>query len=430
MYRDELPGACFQNTLVRFRPGPAVEPGFALAVFRFYLHSKRFQRLARWTVNIAHLGAARFAEVEFPLPPLSEQRRIIVRLDELFSDLDAGVAALRRARANLKCYRAAVLNAAVTGELTAEWRAAHPDVEPASKLLDRILAERRRKWEAEQEVKFTASGKPGPKGWQAKYPELNLPDTANLPSLPAVWCWARVEQLGEVQLGRQRSPKNRSNKYPTKYIRAANITESGLDLRDLLDMEFLPDEQESYRLREGDVLLSEASGSPDQVGKPAVWNGQVENCCFQNTVIRLRPERVSSRFLLVVFQHFYFNKVFAGVAAGVGINHLSAAKFRNLNIPLPPLAEQGIIVSEVDQKMSFIRAAEALIGTNLQRANRLRQSILQEAFTGRLVPQDPADEPASMLLDRIRQARAAVSRPARPRREQTTQPSLFEEPEA
>jgi len=118
MYRDELPGACFQNTLVRFRATECVLPQYALIVFRHYLHSQRFQRIAKWTVNIAHLGAGRFAEIEFPLAPLNEQRRIIAKIEELFSDLDAGVAALERIRANLKRYRAAVLKAAVEGRLT------------------------------------------------------------------------------------------------------------------------------------------------------------------------------------------------------------------------------------------------------------------------------------------------------------------------
>src|SRR4051794_38335161 len=93
-------------------------------------------------------------------------------------------------------------------------------------------------------------------------------------SVPPGWCWTTVGEIGEVRLGRQRSPKNRSNKYPTKYIRAANITWGGLDLNDVLDMEFTPTEREVYRLQSGDVLLSEASGSADEVGKPVIWNGE------------------------------------------------------------------------------------------------------------------------------------------------------------
>jgi type I restriction enzyme S subunit len=339
----------------------------------------------------------RIKETPIPVAPASEQGRIVKCLDELLSDLDAGVSALKRAQANLKRYRAAVLKAAVTGELTAEWRAAHPNVEAATKLLARILAQPQHRTGNKVKTTFPTVVD-GPRRSEVLDQSF---------SIPAGWCWARVDQLGRVQLGRQRSPKNRSDKYPTKYIRAANITARGLDLNDLLDMEFLPAEQETYRLRAGDIVVSEASGSPEQVGKPAIWNNEIPNCCFQNTVIRLRPEIVDSRYLLVVFRHCYINKLFARVAAGVGINHLSAAKFSSLTIPVPPLEEQEAIVSEVEQRESINESAGLLIHASLLRAGRLRQSILKEAFAGRLVPQDPCDEPASALLERIKQERAA-----------------------
>jgi type I restriction enzyme S subunit len=339
------------------------------------------------------------------VPPLNEQRRIVAKIEELFSDLDAGVAALKRAKANLKRYRASVLKAAVEGKLTEQWRAKHPAKEPASALLARILLERRQKWEADQLAKFAAAKKEPPKNWRDKYVEPTPPDTTGLPELPEGWCWASVEQLGDVQLGRQRSPKNRSNEFPTKYIRAANLTENGLDLSDVMDMEFQPHELETYRLHPGDVLLSEASGSPDQVGKPVVWNGEIEDCCFQNTVIRLRPVGMPSDYALTVFRHYYRSKLFAKVSAGVGINHLSAGKFSALPFPLSPLIEQTQIVIEVDEHLSQIDAAEVQIEHGLLRAARLRQSILKRAFEGKLVPQDPKDEPASALLERLRASR-------------------------
>jgi type I restriction enzyme S subunit len=311
----------------------------------------------------------------------------VAEIEKQFTRLEAGVAALRRVQANLKRYRAAVLKAACEGRLvpteaglrrTADY-ADSTDMkvrksavktsafESGETLLARILTERRQNWQG-----------------RGKYKEPTAPDTAKHPPLPEGWVWANVEQLGDVQLGRQRSPKNVSKNYPTKYIRAANITERGIDVSDVLDMEFSPAESDRFTLRDGDIVLSEASGSPSHVGKPAVWRGELPLCCFQNTVLRLRPVGLGSKYTLLVFQHFYVNSVFAKVAGGVGINHLGAEKFSVIPFPLPPLAEQTRIVAEVERRLSVVVELEAVVSANLQRATRLRQSILQRAFEGEL----------------------------------------------
>ncbi len=323
------------------------------------------------------------------LPSVDLQTLVVEKIEELFSDLDAGVAALKRAQANLKRYRAAVLKAAVEGRLTAQWRAERKakgfPTEPAAQLLARSLAVRCKKWEAAQLKKYADAGEAPPKGWQEKYSEPAAPDTSGLPELPGGWCWANMEQLGEVQLGRQRSPKNVSKDFPTKYLRSANITEAGLDLSDVLEMEFSPREKETFCLKLGDLILSEASGSPKQVGKPAMWRNELQECCFQNTVIRLRPAEGLSEFVLKILQAFYINGVFARTATGVGINHLSAYKFSKIAVPLGPLIEQTEIVAQVEAKLSNIAQAETEIKRSLERAARLRQAILKRAFEGRLV---------------------------------------------
>ena len=343
---------------------------------------------AKWLFEIAHAlefpdkGYARHYQhlksAKLLVPPLSEQRRIVAEIEKQFTRLEAGVAALRRVQANLKRYRAAVLKAACEGRLVpteaelqkSEGRGQKSKAifETGAELLARILAERRQNWQG-----------------RGQYKEPSAPDTRKLPPLPGGWAWANVEQLGDVQLGRQRSPKNVSKTYPTKYVRAANITERGIDVSDVLEMEFSPAERERFALRDGDIVLSEASGSPSQVGKPAVWREELPLCCFQNTVLRLRPVVVGPRYVLVAFQHFYANSVFAKVAGGVGINHLGAEKFSAIPFPLPPLAEQTRIVAEVERRLSVVEELESVVTANLLRATRLRQSILQKAFTGELV---------------------------------------------
>jgi type I restriction enzyme S subunit len=233
--------------------------------------------------------------------------------------------------------------------------------------------------------------------------------------LPQGWTWARVDQVGEVQLGRQRTPDNRSDQYPTPYVRAANITERGLDLSDVLEMEFKPHELERFRLQYGDIILSEASGSPDQVGKPAMWRGEIDGCAFQNTVVRLRPPTELSPYLLHLFRYYYLSGAFAKVSSGVGINHLSASKFAAMIVPVAPLAEQPRIIAEIEQRFSLIDAGIASLKRAQANLKRYRASVLQAACTGHLVPTEAElaraegcdYESADVLLQRILTERRA-----------------------
>jgi hypothetical protein len=131
-------------------------------------------------------------------------------------------------------------------------------------------------------------------------------------ALPAGWTLVRIDQAGEVRLGRQRSPEHESGAHMTQYVRAANITPGGVNLSDLREMNFTPAEQEIFGLKTGDVLLTEASGSASQVGRAAIWRGEVEPCCFQKTVIRFRPHLTTSEYALLVFRHYAAAGVFAG----------------------------------------------------------------------------------------------------------------------
>jgi type I restriction enzyme, S subunit len=200
------------------------------------------------------------------------------------------------------------------------------------------------------------------------------------------WEWTTIGQVGHVQLGRQRSPKNRSKHYATKYLRAANLTWAGLNLSDLLDMEFRPNERETYRLMPGDILLSEASGSAAEVGKPAIWCGELDECCFQNTVIRFRSHGPDPRYMLVVFQHLARSGIFAAIARGVGIHHLGAERFASIPVPVPPIAEQRRIVAAIEEQFTRLDAAVASLQRARANLKRYRASVLFAATNGQLVP--------------------------------------------
>lgn len=369
----------------------------------------------------------------FPLAPITEQYRIVDEIEVRFSRVDAWLDVMQKLREQLPRLRSSILKAAVEGRLVEQ----DPDDESAKVLLQRILDEHRRKWEEDYLADLEAKGKPAPKDdkWKAKYPKLETPDTDGLPELPEGWVWVTFEQIGEVRLGRQRSPSKRSKDYPTSYIRAANITAQGLDLTDVLEMEFTPEERERYRLIKNDIVISEASGSPDQVGKSAIWNDEIEGCCFQNTVIRLRAPQLDSRYLLIILKHFYQSGVLTRTASGVGINHLSASRFAKLTLPLAPERQQREIIDEVNLRLSVIDRLEEIIRINVKRAARMRQSVLKMAFEGRLVEQDSNDEPASKLLHRIQVERRRLaeeeSQKPRYRREgkvstQTERKSLYD----
>ncbi len=386
----------------------------------YFFTQKAFRRNAQqhMTGSAGQLRVPKmyFEQIFIPFPPFSEQHRIVEKIEELFSDLDKGIESLKTTQQQLKIYRQAVLKWAFEGKLTAKWREEKKhkgELKSAEELLDQIKAEREKRdrtqlQEWHEAVKtWEAKGKQGKKPGKPRTANevepLSEVEIAKLPELPEGWKWVKTEELGNIQLGRQRSPSNRSKDFPTKYIRAANITESGLNLTDVLDMEFRPEEFERYKLELGDILVSEASGSLEQVGKPALWKNHIQNCCFQNTVIRLKPICVSSEYVLTVFKTFYCTGVFARVASGVGINHLSANKFAAIPVPLASAPEQHQIVQEIEFRLSICDRLETTITENLTRAEALRQSILKQAFEGKLVPQDPNDEPAEKLIERIRQ---------------------------
>lgn len=399
----------FQKALHRVRPiGGVIDSRLLQYCFKHFIESGTvIERRSETTIQ--HLPREKMIRVPLPLPPAGEQLRIVERIEEIFSDLDAGVAALERVKANLKRYRASVLKAAVEGRLTEEWRAKNRPKETGEQLLKRILHERRRKWEEEQLAAFAAAGKEPPKNWRSRYKEPLAPETSTLPIIPSGWCWATVEQVGIVQLGRQRAPQHHNGPHMRPYLRVANVFEDRIDVSDVMQMNFTPREFETYRLASGDILLNEGQ-SMELVGRPAMYRDEVPGACFTNTLVRFRAcGGLDPNYALKVFLAYLKNGRFQKIATiTVNIAHLGAGRFAEIEVPLPPTAEQVAIVAEVDRHFSLIDDAQTLVEHSLARAARLRQSILTRAFEGKLVAQDPADEPAALLLARIEQSRAAA----------------------
>ncbi len=229
-----------------------IDPSF---VYFYLLRAKDSIQSLGGGTTFKEISGTIASAIPLPLAPLPEQYRIVAEVEKLFTRLDASVAALKRVQANLKRYRASVLRAACKGKLVPTEselaRSEDRDYEPAGVLVERILAERRAFWESREKRR-------------GKYKEPSAPNTSALPELPQGWAWASLSLLGEVRLGRQRSPKRATG----PYLRAANVTWDGLDLSNVKQMDFNPPEFEVYQLVPGDILLGEASGSVDEVGKP------------------------------------------------------------------------------------------------------------------------------------------------------------------
>lgn len=381
--------------------------------FKYILHSIRNQER-----NIATLGTGTtfsaitgkvLREFKLPIAPTNEQKRIVAKIEELFSHIDAGVAALERAKENLKRYRGSVLKSAVEGKLTEEWRKENPPDEPADKLLERILIERRKKWMEEQLKKYEAKGKKPPENWKSKYKEPASPDTSNLPELPEGWCWASIEQL-VTNFQNGFGKRQQKVGLPTIVLRLADITAGRISLDSSRNINALKTEVDTYRLSKNDLLVLRVNGSPDLVGRIVLFENPSENeILFCDHFIRLRCYRsLVSKWLRIygdtqTMRRFIdLNKV-----SSAGQNTISQTALAKLVLPFPPEEEILYILEKVEGAHSFNDVNLDIISKCLAKIYSLRQTILKQAFEGKLVPQGPNDEPASALLEKIKAERKA-----------------------
>ena len=295
-------------------PGPHVTSEWLY----YWLRTVDFAEIAHGA-NMPSLQLSRVKQTRVPLPPIEVQRIRIAEIEKQFSRLDEAVVNLKRVRANLKRYKAALLKSAVEGRLVENGHSQD-------------------------------------------------------------WAWAPLATVTEVQLGQQRAPVHAAAVEQIPYIRAANVTWAGLDLADVKTMGF--PNAERYRLQVDDVLLAEASGSAAEVGKPAIWNGEIAGACYQKTLIRIRitAGHLIARFIYYFFLHACLSGQFARLAPGVGILHLTAERMLAWPICVPPLAEQRRIVTELDRCLSIVRELEVEVNVNLARAQTLRRMVLTSAF--------------------------------------------------
>ena len=380
-----------------------IEPAWVAYYLHHLFYNGFFKMNCVHHVNQASINTGFLSQkVSIPLAPLPEQHRILAHIDELFSRLDAGVEALQNAKAQLKRYRQAVLKAAVEGRLTKEWREAHPDVEPAEKQLERIMKEHRKAWENE----LHAYGK-NPHQYNYRPPEEI--ESSDLPKLPNNWIWATTDQLASTEKysmaigpfgSNLKVVDYRTRGVPLIFVR--NIRSGKFDGPDTWFVsKEKAEELKAHFVKGGDILITKMGDPPGDACiypegmPPAIITAD----CIKWQLSSLHQER--SYFLNAV-NSILVKKQILKVTKGVAQQKISLDRFKKIGIPVPPQAEQVQIAKSIYELFSIANETEMVLTQSTMLSVSLRQSILKRAFEGKLVPQDPNDEPASVLLERIR----------------------------
>lgn len=353
----------YQKALHRVRFGGELNP--KLFAWQMLLDA-RSQKLTDYFTGstIKHFPKTEIVKYPVLIPPLAEQTRIAEKLDTVLTRVDACRDRLARVAPLLKRFRQSVLAAATSGRLTEDWR------------------------------------------------------RTNAVELP--WTTCTTKEAGHIQLGRQRSPKYHSGSNMRPYLRVQNVFEDRLDFSDVMTMVFDAADFERYRLKVGDILLNEGQ-SPEYLGRPAMYRGELQDACFTNTLIRFQAfDHVHPDFALLVFRHYmHSGRYIKEGTTTTNIAHLGAGRFGEVEFPLPSLDEQKEIDRRAKQLFTFADRLETRLKAAQTAADRLTPALLAKAFRGELVPQDPNDEPAAELLKRLAASRDAAPKAKRGRRSAT-----------
>ena len=340
--------SCVGRGLAAIRGLSGIEPFFILYLMRTY-ENVLAGKGAGTTFNA--ITGNQLKTFEVPLPPLPEQRRIVAKIEELFTKLDAGINELYNAQSQLKRYRQSVLKAAFEGKLTESWRAEHQDeIQPVSPIAG---------------------------------------------DLPDGWVWTTLEEISEIILGQ--SPP--SSTYNTDG-KGLPFYQGKLEFG-----ETYPTPQKwctapKKIAEEGDIFISVRA----PVGPTNVCP---EKSCIGRGLAAIRGLNGIESFFILHLMRAYEDAL-AGKGTGTTFNAITGSQLKTFEIPLPPLPEQQAIVSEIESRLSVADEVEKTVTVELKRAEQLRQSILKKAFSGKLVPQDPNDEPASVLLERTKAQKEIV----------------------
>jgi len=297
--------------------------------FHFLLHYLNHFNYAGFANGTTRLKLTQGAmnQIPVPIPPLPEQHKIVEILEDHLSRLDAALADVKQAKVKAAQFRRSLLQAAFTGNLGSD-------------------------------------------------------GTRLMTALPANWNTKTVGELADTQLGKMLNKGKQSGKFAKPYLRTDNVHWGKFDLSEIKEMDILPEEEEKYLARNGDLLMCEGGAS----GRTAIWN-QNYNISFQNHVHRIRPKdvkEITPKYLLYYFEWFIKNGFANDLIKGVTISSLSQSGLRSIDVAYPPLPEQHKIVEILEDHLSRLDASIALADAMEKQSAGLRRSLLQAAFTGQL----------------------------------------------
>jgi len=379
-------------------------------VYYYFKSIKDYAESVATGTTFKELSGKAFSVLPVPLPPSAEQKRIVIKIEELFSELDAGEESFKQARKQLGIYRQSLLKQAFEGKLTEAWRKANGQLEDPDQLLARIQQEREFRhqqqltdWQQAVE-QWEQNGKEGKKPAKPKkLAPFELEDFSNQPSIPDNWLWTNLAALKLFSLYGPRFSSDDYSREGVYVLRTSDIGPTGRVNTAQAPRINLNDAQIwQYGCAKGDLLITRTGSlgtlamfSDDVVAIPGAY------------LIQYRLNTASiSPYLFQFFMSPTGQQKLTGGGAGIGRPNLNAPTIEAIPIPLCSLPEQQKIVRLLEAQFSVIEQNEREIDAALKRSAALRQSILKRAFSGQLVPQEPSDEPASELLKRIQQERS------------------------
>ena len=378
---------------------------------RFSYYLLTFLRLSRFDRSTAIPGLNRddVHRLRVAIPPLAEQRRIINRIEVLFDEIDRGVQSLRDAKRAIELYRQSLLKSAFEGRLTASWRAVNAEkLESPDALLQRIREERETRYRAALEdwersvAHWREDGEKGKRPAKPKQPiQPERCGTEGLRELPEGWFYLSFNAIAQsVRNGISVKPDEIG---PLKILRISAVRPMAFDLNDFRRITDPDGRMEDYRLEHGDLVFTRYNGSRDYVGVSAMYRGDGTHV-YPDKLIRCR---IDSNIINPAYLEAATNcgesrsHVEGRIRTTAGQSGVSGSDIKTIPVPICSPTEQAEIVRILDARLDAADALNKEIDANLARAEALRQSILKKAFSGDLVPQDPADEPAASLLQRI-----------------------------